>query len=119
MGLDLSAQIAQELSRWSEEIEDQVDQFAEEVATETVQELRATSPRSPKGGKYAKSWRKKKLAKGQYVVHVAAPHYRLTHLLEKSHVLVNGGRSRPIVHIKPAEEKAIASFEEKMERLGK
>lgn len=117
MSVDLASLIADELAAYSKEIEEGVDTIAEEVAEETVQELRSNSPK--RYGKYAKNWRKKKLATGSFVVYNAAPTYRLTHLLENSHVLRNGGRSKSIVHIKPAEEKAIENFQRKVKELGR
>ena len=79
-----------------------------EVAKETVQKLKNTSPR--KAGDYAKGWKvSKKRAKGltTLIVHNAT-NYQLTHLLENGHDIVNKkgryGVSRPIKHIGPAEE---------------
>ena len=117
MSNNLSDEIAKALSEYSDEIAEEVDQAAEEVITETVEELRATSPK--RKGKYAKSWAKKRDKKGTWVAHVKAPHYRLTHLLERGHVLKNGGRAKAHVHIAPAEQHAIEKFEERITRLGK
>ena len=50
------------------------------------------------------------------VIYAQAPHYRLTHLLEKGHALRNGDRSRAFPHWKPAEEAAIEYFEENVIR---
>lgn len=117
MDLDLASEIANALASWSHEVEEEVDQIAEEVASEAVDKLRVNSPH--KTGKYRKSWTKKKVKDGKYVVHAKAPYYRLTHLLEKGYVLVGGGRTRPQVHIKPVEEAAVAEFEKKIRRIGK
>jgi len=117
MSTDLASLIARELADYSKEVEEEVDGMAEEVAEETVQKLRATSPK--RFGKYAKNWRKKKLATGSFVIYNAARTYRLTHLLENSHILRNGGRSRAMVHIKPAEENAIETFQQRIKELGR
>lgn len=117
MANDLADEIAKALAEYSEEIDEEIDKAAEEVITETVEELRATSPK--RKGKYAKSWSKKKLKNGQWVAHVKAPHYRLTHLLERGYVLKNGGRAKAHVHIAPAEQHAIEKFEERIMRLVK
>ena len=117
MANDLADEIAKALAEYSEEIAEEIDKAAEEVITETVKELRATSPK--RQGKYAKSWAKKRVQNGQWVAYVRAPHYRLTHLLERRHVLKNGGRAKAHVHIAPAEQHAIEKFEERITRLGK
>ena len=85
-----------------------------ETADDAVKALRAANPTD--SGKY-RSWKsynsgwtvRKKVEKRrrgvQAIIHNAT-HYRLTHLLEKGHAKVNGGRTRAFPHIKPVEEKA-------------
>lgn len=109
---DLAQEIAKALADYSEEVEDQVDRIAQEEVSEAVATLKATSPK--RYGKYAKNWRFKKNAKGSYVIHNGGKTYRLTHLLEKSHPLRNGGRSRAFPHIKPVEETIVANFEKRV-----
>lgn len=117
MSNDLANLIAKELAAYSKEIEEEVDEIAEDVAEDTVQELKENSPK--RYGRYARNWRFKKNAKGSYVVHNAAPTYRLTHLLENSHLLRNGGRSKAQPHIKPVEEKVKENFEKRIKELGR
>lgn len=79
-----------------------------QVAKETVQKLKNTSPRgTPHQKKYAEGWRVSKKRKADLVVHNAT-NYQLTHLLENGHLIVNKkgtyGRTHPIKHIAPAEE---------------
>lgn len=114
---DLAKEIAKAMSEYSAEIEDKIDGIAKDVVNEAVTELKATSPK--RYGKYARNWRSKKNAKASYVVYNAAPTYRLTHLLEKSHILRNGGRSRSFKHIKPVEEKVNEQFEKRIKELGR
>ena len=77
------------------------------TARDTAQKIRATSPKAPGGGLYAKNWAVKK-ENGYDVVYNKAPSYRLTHLLENGHDIVyNGekvGHSPAQPHIKPVEE---------------
>lgn len=115
MSNDLANIIAEELAAYSKEVTDEVNKIAEEVTEETVQELRSNSP--VRKGKYAKGWTKKKLANGSYVVYNRV--HQLTHLLENGYIKRNGGRVSGIVHIKPAEENAIAKFQERIQEIGK
>lgn len=115
MSNDLASLIAKELSMYSKEVEEEVDEIAEEVAEETVQELKDSSPK--RYGKYARSWRKKKLSTGSYIVYNVVA--SLTHILEKGHLSRNGGRVAGIVHIKPAEENAIQIFQQRIKELGR
>ena len=91
-----------------------------DAGSEAVKELKATSPKRRKGksaGKYAKSWKVKKVTKknGVYEVIVHNTQYQLTHLLENGHALVKGGRMIGYVkaypHIYSAEQNAIQKVE--------
>lgn len=108
----LAKEIAKALSEYSEELENEVDEIGKEVADEAVDELKQTSPK--RYGKYAKSWKAKRNKKGSYVIYNGPTTYRLTHLLENSHLLRNGGRSKAQPHIKPVEEKVIENFEKRI-----
>lgn len=82
----------------------------EETAKECVNELHVADP--PGSGqyrdwnKYNKSWTyKEDPVKAQAVIY-NKKYYRLTHLLEKGHAKVNGGRTRAFPHIAPVAEEA-------------
>ena len=76
-----------------------------EVAKEAVQKLKESSPKDT--GEYAKHWTYKvnqgRLTSGA-VIYGIAPTYRVAHLLENGHAKRGGGRTEPIVHIKPIED---------------
>ena len=110
---DISNEIAQALSEYTSEIEQQLDEIKSDVADETVAYLKANSPKGRRS-KYAKGWRKKKDGKS-YVIHNATD-AGLTHLVEKGHAKRNGGRTQAQPHISTAEEMAIKKFENKVER---
>ncbi|HDR6821976.1 HK97 gp10 family phage protein [Bacillus cereus] len=108
----LANDIARELQRYGKEVEEKLEVEKEVVANNLVSDLEENSPKNT--GKYAKGWRKKKEGNG-FIVHNALKP-QLTHLLEKGHAQVNGGRVPAKVHIAPAEEKAENDFLERVER---
>ena len=110
----LAAEIAKGLSEYSQDVVEKVNISSEAVGKAAVKRLKETSPKRPGSGKYAKSWTMKTEPEiGQphkRIVHVKAPHYRLTHLLEKGHAKKGGGRVEGKPHIRPAEEQVIKDF---------
>ncbi|MFB4347715.1 HK97 gp10 family phage protein [Bacillus sp. BR_7] len=113
---DLASEIARELQRYAHVVEEDMEEAKEKVADDLVSELKQKSPKSTRNDtrKYAKGWRKKK-ERNAIIVHNALKP-QLTHLLEKGHAKVGGGRVPAKVHIAPAEEKAINEFTELVER---
>ena len=113
----LASEIAKELSTYSQEVAQKVNVSSERAGKTAVKQLKQTSPK--RYGDYAKSWTMKTEPEvGQphkRIVHVKAPHYRLTHLLEHGHAKVGGGRVDGIPHIRPAEEMVIQEFMSKVE----
>ncbi|MEK3955373.1 HK97 gp10 family phage protein [Psychrobacillus sp. FSL K6-1464] len=111
---NLADEINRQLALYANQTDESVQRIAEEIAAEGVEMLKADSPKSPGGGEYAKSWSLKKVGK-VFVLH-NKDHYRLTHLLEKGHAKVNGGRVSARVHIAPVEGKMIEKFEDELRR---
>ncbi|PGZ44828.1 hypothetical protein COE56_28830 [Bacillus anthracis] len=114
---DFASELARELQRYANVVEEDMEAAKEKVANDLVEELKRKSPKSKRtsGKKYAKGWRKKKEGNG-FIVHNALKP-QLTHLLEKGHAKATGGGRVPgKVHIAPAEEKAINQFTELVER---
>ena len=113
----LAAEIAKGLADYSQEVVEKVNISSEKVGKAAVKRLKQTSPK--RYGKYAKSWTMKTEPEvGQphkRIVHVKAPHYRLTHLLEHGHAKVGGGRVEGIPHVRPAEEEVIREFAREVE----
>ena len=115
----LASEIAKGLSEYSQDVVEKVNISSEKVGKAAVKRLKKTSPKRPGSGKYAKAWTiKTEPEVGQphkRIVHVKAPHYRLTHLLEHGHAKVGGGRVDGIPHIRPAEEQVIKDFVQEVE----
>ena len=113
----LAAEIAKGLAEYSQDVVEKVNVSSEAVGKAAVKQLKQTSPK--RHGKYAKSWTMKTEPEvGQphkRIVHVKAPHYRLTHLLEHGHAKVGGGRVEGRPHIRPAEEMVIQEFMSEVE----
>lgn len=105
---ELSNEIAKTMTEYTKEVEEGMEKEKQKAARKGAKTLRETSPK--RYGKYAKSWTSTK--RGTSYVIRNKEHYQLTHLLEKGHAKVGGGRVAPRVHIKPVEEQAIKEFEE-------
>ena len=109
----LADEIARELQRYGNLVEEEVEVSKKEVADELVTTLKASS-NTKKTGRYNKGWRAKKVG-NKIVVHNKTD-YQLTHLLEHGHVKRGGGRVPAKVHIRPAEQRAIADYLDKVEQ---
>lgn len=112
MALDLiTDQLSEIFDDYSRDMKRKVNNSVDKVGKESVQRLRNESPKRPGHGEYARSWTIKR-ERGRngindFTIH-NKEHYRLAHLLEKGHMIVNAkgtyGRTRAIPHIKPVEE---------------
>ena len=104
----VAVQMEEILDAVSKDVKGVLETDSMQVAKETVQRLKNTSPRgNPHLKRYAEGWKVSKKDRADLVVHNAT-NYQLTHLLENGHVIVNKkgtyGRTREIKHIEPAEE---------------
>lgn len=93
-----------------------VEMAARKTARNTVNRLKAASPK--KTGEYASGWSAKKEGHGYVVYNKKAP--GLTHLLEHGHVTRNKkgtfGRTPAHVHIAPVEQQAVKEYEETLRK---
>lgn len=116
---ELSNVILEYLENFKDVTEEACESGVLTTADEAVKDLRSAHPVGSEGqpaGKYA-SWDKynsgwtkraskmKTKEKGILAVVYNEKHYRLTHLLEKDHALVGGGRTQAFPHIAPVEQK--------------
>lgn len=105
------------LSEYSEEIQEAISDEAEKVAKTGVDKLKSTSPK--RTGKYSKGWRVK-TTKGNGFINCTiynSTNWQLTHLLEKSHLTRNGGKTKPKVHIAPVDDYCVREFEKNVEKI--
>ena len=107
----LETAIANELAEYVKDTAEMMREVVEEVTDESIETLKATSPR--KSGSYAKGWKSKATIDASTgltkTIHNRTP--GLTHLLENGHAKSSGGRVEGIKHIAPVEKQAIQSLE--------
>lgn len=118
MAHSVADQLAEILDGYDKEVREAVEKDIEKVAKDTAKKLKQTSPKE--SGEYAKNWAVKNDRRSKTtIVYNKAPTYRLTHLLEKGHVIRNQygtwGRTNAEPHIAPAEQEAVADLVKKVE----
>lgn len=111
------------LNEYSDSIQEGIDKEAQDIAKEAVNELKATSPKRPKSGKYARGWRVN-TKKGRGFINCTvhnATNWQLTHLLENGHRIMRNGEKVGVadakVHIRPVEQKVISQYQHDVERI--
>ena len=116
-GFTISDDITRIVEQYGRQAREAVEKAVRKTGRETAKDLKNTSPK--RTGAYASSWSTKVTRSSGRLIGVTVynkEHYQLTHLLENGHVIKNKkgeyGRTRPIKHIAPAEQKGIADFEE-------
>lgn len=114
---NLAAAVMKQLNDYSDLCSDNMKDAVKKSAKAVKQEISATAPVG--SGTYAKSWATKNVKETQTSLEITVHsrnRYQLAHLLEHGHALRNGGRSKAIPHIAPAEEKGVKLLEEEIER---
>lgn len=102
------------LKNYTNDIEEKMYEDAIKLSKQGSEELKLTSPKHT--GKYAKSWRVKTSKKGGFVnCTIYNTKYRLTHLLERRHVIRNqygvwGTWYPPKEHIAPVDKKITQQY---------
>lgn len=110
---EIENEIAKELKTYTKEVEEGLEDEKKKAARKGVKMLKDTSPQNRP--RYKDGWGSVKQGTARVIRN--RTDYQLTHLLERSHTLRDGGRSTPQVHIKPAEEHVIKEYTEGVERV--
>lgn len=112
--IDLTKEIMSALREYTDDVVEKVEKSADEISKKGVKLLKEKSPK--KTGEYARGWGRVK-TKGGYII--KNKKYQLTHLLEKGHAKVDGGRVPGIPHIAPVEEQIVEEFVKEIEKAVK
>lgn len=109
----LADAITNQLGLYARDKQDKIDEMIADVAKESIKMLKEKSPK--KTGKYAKSWKIKKLNK-KTIIYNEIGH--LTHLLEHGHLIkATGGRTRAFIHIEPVQDYIFKTVTKETERI--
>ena len=115
-GINLDKAVNDILSEFSADVTKAAQEAVTEVSKEAVKKLKQTAPKG-KTGKYSRGWTskvEKTATTAESTIYGKSGTYQLAHLLEHGHARRGGGRTAPIVHIKPVEEWAIAEVEKRI-----
>ena len=115
-GINLDKAVNDILSEFSTDVTKAAQEAVTEVSKEAVKKLKQTAPKG-KTGKYSRGWTskvEKTATTAESTIYGKSGTYQLAHLLEHGHARRGGGRTAPIVHIKPVEEWAIAEVEKRI-----
>lgn len=108
----LGKEVAKVLEEYRDTTVEKMKEAVDKAAKEAVNELKPTSPK--RTGKYAKGWTSKADKQANQWAYSRTvqnkDRYYLTHLLEKGHRKINGGRVAGRSHIEQAEQDAIETM---------
>lgn len=108
------------LNDYADDIQESISSEAQIIAKQAVADLRVSSPKRPKSGKYAKGWTVN-TKKGRDTIQCIvwnSKHWRLTHLLENGHINRDGKtRTSAIKHIAPVEKKCVEEYTNNVEKI--
>lgn len=125
--IDFDKAIKDVLSQYGDQVNEVMGESIDSVSKQAVEKLQSVQTFAPNGnptGAYSASWKAEEVKTGRLsqkrVIH-NQEHYRLTHLLEKGHVLKNGtgrtfGRVPAYPHIEDVNEYVAQELPKEIER---
>ncbi len=108
--------IMEGLQEYADFSSDELKDAVKKAGDEAKKDIEAGAP--SKSGKYKKSWAVKvtrETSNSMEITVHSRNRYQLAHLLEFGHAKRNGGRTKAIPHIAPAEQKAVEKLEKEVE----
>ena len=114
---NLANEIMEGLKEYADLASDDVKKAVRKAGNEVRKEISSIAPVDT--GKYAKSWSVKKTKETSNSLEVTVHsknRYQLAHLLEHGHAKRGGGRVRARPHIAQAEQNAIETFENEINK---
>lgn len=110
------------LNEYSDDVQEGITNAAISIGKKGAEELKTTSPKRPKSGKYARGWKiKTEKGKGYVSCIVHNTQYQLTHLLENGHRIMRNGQQVGVAHakehIRPVEHKCINQYMQDVEKI--
>lgn len=122
---DLAKTITETVKEYMDVAEDAAEKGVEETAKEALTQLHNAHPSGSEvygsWDAYNRGWTVKKTKRDKTATIHNKDHYQLTHLLEKGHAKVNGGRTRAFTHIAPVADKCdstlLQNIKKQLERM--
>ena len=115
---NLAEAVMKELREFADTTTEGMKAAVTDVGKQVRDEIKGGAPAA--SGKYAKSWAVNNTQENSHALEVTVHsrnRYQLAHLLEHGHAKRNGGRTRAIPHIAPAEEHGVEELERRIERM--
>lgn len=113
----LAAAVMEGLKEYADLATEDLKKAVRKAGTSVKKDIQENAPKDT--GTYAKSWTVKKIKESanslELVVH-SRNRYQLSHLLEFGHAKRGGGRVSGKAHIAPAEERAVETLEQEIEK---
>lgn len=114
---ELASKVMEGLEEYASLTTESVKEAVKNAGKTVKKEISDKAPKDT--GTYKKSWtvkQTKETSNSLTVVVHSRNRYQLAHLLENGHAKRNGGRTKAIPHIKPAEEVGVKQLEDEIER---